>query len=57
MAIFWLPEKAENTKTAEKKPAKKGKELKVLDPKSAQNLCEYTAVCKPVTHQLQLFYI
>jgi hypothetical protein len=25
----------------EKKPAKKGKELKVLDPKAAQNLCTY----------------
>jgi hypothetical protein len=27
--------------TAEQKPAKKGKELKVLDPKSGQNLCEF----------------
>ena len=30
-----------DTVKVEKKPAKKGKELRVLDPKTGQNLCKY----------------
>jgi len=33
-----LKEPSEQT---EAKPAKKGKELKILDPKTGQNLCKY----------------
>jgi hypothetical protein len=39
-SVVVLTEKIlDSGENSEKKPAKKGKELRVLDPKSAQNLC------------------
>ena len=44
------PKKKEDGEGVEKKPAakKKGKDLKVIDPKSAQNLCKYHETCNTV---------
>jgi len=51
--------KPDSQDVAEKKPKKTAKTLKVLDPKSAQNLCEYSNLLLDCTVSilLELLYL